>query len=58
MSARPVLRGASIRVRLTHFDRVFFGASVMYVLQMTMIQIIHMVPMLNGGVAATWAMDV
>jgi hypothetical protein len=30
----------------------------MYVLQMTMIEIIHMVPMLNSDVAATWAMDV
>ena len=58
MSARSVLRRASIRIRFTHFDRVFFGVSVMYVLQMTMIEIIHMALMLNSGVAATWAMDV
>jgi hypothetical protein len=58
VSARSVLKRASIRVRLTHFDRVFFALSVMYVLQMTIIEIIHMVAMLNDGVAATWAMDV
>jgi hypothetical protein len=30
----------------------------MYVLQMTMVEIIHMLSMLNSGVAATWAVDV
>jgi hypothetical protein len=58
VSARSVLRRASIGVRLVHFDRVFFGVSVMYVLQMTMIEIIHMVPMLNSGVATAWAVNV
>jgi hypothetical protein len=57
VSARSVVRGSSIGIRLTHFDRVFFGLSVMYVLQVTMIEVIHMVPMLNSGVAATWAVD-
>ena len=58
MSARPVLRGASIGVRFTHFHHVFLGAPVVHVLQMAMIEIINVILMLNGGVAAAWAMDV
>ena len=58
MTTRVVLRRAPIRVPLTHFYCVFLGIPVMYVLQMTMIQIIHVVPMLNSGVTATWAVGV
>jgi hypothetical protein len=58
MSARPVLRGACIGVRFTHRDHVFLSVPVVHVLQVTMIEIINMVPMLNGGVSAAGAMDV
>ena len=50
--------GASIRVRFTHCDHVFLGMPVVHVLQVTMIEIINMVPVLNGGVATAGAMGV
>ena len=58
MSARLVLRGASIGVRFTNRDHMFLGMPVVYVVQVTMIEIINMVAMLNGGVPAAGAMDV
>jgi hypothetical protein len=58
MSARPVLSGAPIGVRFTHFHHVFLGVPVVHVLQVTMIEIINMILMLNGGVATAWAVDV
>jgi hypothetical protein len=58
MSARPVLRGASIGVRFTHFHYVFLGMPVVHMLQVTMIEIINVILMLNGGVAAAWAVGV
>jgi hypothetical protein len=58
MSARPVLRGASIGVRFTHFHHVFLGMPVVHVLQVTMIEIINMILMLNRCVATAWAVDV
>jgi hypothetical protein len=57
MSARPVLRGASIGVRFTHFHHVFLGVPVVHVLQVTMIKIINMIFMLNRGMATAWAVD-
>jgi hypothetical protein len=43
MSARPVLRGASIGVRFTHFYHVFLGMPVVNVLHVTMIEIINVI---------------
>lgn len=37
---------------------MFLGTLIVHVLQMTMIEIINMVPMPHSGVATTWAMDV
>jgi hypothetical protein len=48
MSTSAVLRRAPIRVSFGHLDDVFLGAPVMHVLHMTMIEIINMVPVLNG----------
>jgi hypothetical protein len=58
MSMSAVLRRAPIRVSFGHLDDVFLGAPVMHVLHMTMIEIINMVPVLNGGVATAWAVGV
>jgi hypothetical protein len=54
MPRGPVLRRASIRIRFAHFDDVFLSMPVTDVLQMTMVQIVNVIPMANGSVATTW----
>ena len=58
MPTGPVLKRASIGIRFAHFDDVFLCMPVTDVLQMTMVQIIDVIPMANSGVATTYAMDV
>jgi hypothetical protein len=58
MSASAMLRRAPIWVRFGHFDHVFLGAPIVHVLHVTMVEIINMVRVLNGGMATAWAVDV
>jgi hypothetical protein len=58
VSTRTVLGGTPIRVRLSHFNHMFLGTVSTYVLQMTVIEIVHMIMMSNGCVATPWPMDV
>jgi hypothetical protein len=58
VTARLVLRRASVRVHFRDFDNVFLDPVTLHVLQMTAIEVISMLPMPNSGVATGWAMDV
>jgi hypothetical protein len=58
VTVRVVLRRAPIGIYLQDFDNVFLGTPTLDVLQMTMIEIINMVPMPNSGVATAWAVEV
>ena len=52
-----MLRGAAIWVSFSHFDGMLFNTVSTHVLQMTIIEIVNMIAMPNGGMATTWAMD-
>jgi hypothetical protein len=58
MSMRPVLGGASNGIRFRHFNHMFLGAVGADVLQMTVIEIINVIAMPNGHMAAPRPMDV
>jgi hypothetical protein len=58
MAARAMRQRAPIGIGFADFDHVLFGASVMNVLQMAMIEIIDMVAVPNRDVAAAWSMRV
>lgn len=58
MSARTVLRRATIGVAVGHFEDVVLGMAILHMLQMTVIEIIEVVLMPNGNMAAVGAMDV
>jgi hypothetical protein len=53
-----MLGGTPIGVRLSHFNHMFLGAVSADVLQMTVIEIVHMIMMSHGCVATAWPMDV
>jgi hypothetical protein len=58
MSACLVLRRATIGVPVVHFENVFVSMAILHMMQMTMIEIVNVVPMLNGCMTTARAMDV
>ena len=58
MTVRTVFRRASIGINFGHFNNVFLDMLAINVVQMSMVQIIKMVSMPNGGVATAWTMNV
>jgi hypothetical protein len=58
MPLSSVLRRALIGICLGYFDNVFLGTAAKNASQMTMIEIIDMVPMPNSGMATARAVDV
>jgi hypothetical protein len=58
MTGAAMFRRADIRVRLRHLHHMLVDMVLMRVVQMTVMQIVDMVAMLHGGMAATRAMAV
>lgn len=54
MSGSPMLWIAPIRIRRANFNHVLFNAPFFKIFQMTVVEIIDVVLMLNGNMAAAW----
>lgn len=52
MPAAAMLRGAGVRMRIVHRDRVLIDVIVVHVMEMSVVQVVDMVAMADGGVAA------
>lgn len=55
MASAAVIRRAGGGVLFCHLELVFIHMVTMDVMEMAVVEIIHMVTMLDGGVAAAWA---
>ena len=55
MASAAVIRRAGGGVLFCHLELVFIHMVSMHVVEMAVMEIVHMVPMLDGGVAAAWA---
>lgn len=53
-----VLRRADVRIRHTHFHHVLVHMVTMHRMQVAVVQIIHVVAVLHGRVAAAFSVDV
>jgi hypothetical protein len=58
MAGAAVLRGAGVRVRPRHVDHVLVDMIAVWMVQMAVMQIIDMIVVSYGGVAASRAMQV
>jgi len=56
MSGSTMLRVTPIGIRGANFNHVFISAPLFHMLQMAMVEIINMILMLNGNVAAARTM--
>jgi len=56
MSGSMMLRVAPIGIRIGDFNHVFISASLFHMLQMAMVEIINVILMLNGNMAAARTM--
>lgn len=58
VTGAPVFRGASGRVRLVHLDHVLVNVVSVGVVEVAVVEVVHVVPVLDGDVAALGAVDV
>jgi hypothetical protein len=58
MSGSTMLWVAPTRIRGANFNYVFISAPLFHMLHMTIVEIINVILMLNGGMATAWAVDV
>ena len=53
-----VIRRANVRIRRTHFHHVLVHVITMHRMQVAVVQIIHVIAVLHGRVAAAFSVDV
>lgn len=58
VTGAPVFRGASGRVRLADLDHVLVHVVSVGVMEVAVVEVVHVVPVLDGDVAALGAVDV